>query len=183
MNRDQWYPFGSKITMAYAGTGKTVEGINKYIAGDNAHYTGFSFFDDLHQDGRDIQIMVTPSMLDDAGTASGVANDGKTYSMGWKFTDTGADALCSFNLSWANTPHFLEAHIVNRKHESIHTFLKQTRSLGPQANEFNCADLIDGKISLVSKSTGLFTTSKEVAAISLVGMNGHSLDINITAFD
>ena len=48
MNRDQWSPYGSKLSMAYAANGKTVEGITKYIAGGNAHYTGFSFFDDLH---------------------------------------------------------------------------------------------------------------------------------------
>lgn len=76
MNRDQWYTEGSKISMAYAANGKAVEGITKYIAGGNAHYTGFSFFDDLHQDGRDIQIMVTPSLTIEAGAASGVANNG-----------------------------------------------------------------------------------------------------------
>jgi len=100
--------------------------------------------------------------------------------MDWKFTDTGADAICSFNLNWANTPRELEAHIVNRNKESIQTFIKTERSILPSGNQINCADLIDGKISLLSKSTGLFTTSKEVASISLVGMNGHSLDINIS---
>ena len=100
--------------------------------------------------------------------------------MDWKFTDTGADAICSFNFNWANTPRELEAHLVNRQKESIHTFISTEKSLLPTGNEFNCADLIDGKISLLSKSTGLFTPSKEVASISLVGMNGHSLDINIT---
>jgi len=152
----------------------------KYVAGDNPHYTGFSFFDDLHQDTRDIQIMVTPSISIEAGTTSGVANNGKTYSMGWKFTDTGADAICSFNLNWANTPRELEIHIVNRSKESIKTFIKTERSILPSGNQINCADLIDGKVSLLSKSTGLFTTSKEVASISLVGMNGHSLEINIS---
>lgn len=48
MNRDQWYPYGSKLSMAYAATGKTVEGILPYLAEGNPHYTGFSFFDDFH---------------------------------------------------------------------------------------------------------------------------------------
>jgi len=125
--------------------------------------------------------MVTPKLEIETGKVSGVANDRKIYSMDWKFTDTGADAICTFNLNWSNTPRELEAHIVNRNKESIHTFIKTERSLPilPPTNQFNCADLIDGKISLLSKSTGLFTASKEVASISLVGMNGHSLDINI----
>ena len=174
-----WYPQGYKITMARADSGKTLEGMTKYMVGDHPNYTGFSFFDDTYYDGRDVQIIVTPAIQKISGVDTGVGNGGKSYQLSWNMTDIGADAFCTFNVNWSDgMPRSLEAHIVNRNNESIKTFISHKKS---DSKQFNCADVIDGKFSLISISTGLFTLSKEVVSISLSGINGHTLDINISA--
>ena len=155
-----WYPQGSKISMARADSGKTLEGMTKYMAGDHPNYTGFSFFDDTAYDGRDVQIMVTPAIQTFSGVETGVGNDDKSYSLSWNMTDIGPDAFCTFNVKWSDgMPKNLEAHIVNRNDESIKTFISQKKS---DSQKFNCADVIDGKLSLISSSTGLFSRSKAV---------------------
>jgi|LauGreDrversion4_2_1035121.scaffolds.fasta_scaffold136484_2 hypothetical protein len=40
--------------MAYAANGKTLEGMTQYVANYNPNYTGFTFFDDNHANGRDV---------------------------------------------------------------------------------------------------------------------------------
>jgi hypothetical protein len=44
---------------------------------------------------------------------------------------------------------------------------------------FNCADLIDARLSLIEFTHGWFSVSKEIGGIDLVGLNGHKMTLSI----
>jgi len=53
------------------------------------------------------------------------------------------------------------------------------RTLGSNSYGAVCADLIDAKLAVISKTTSWFTQSVEIAAIDLNGSNGHSITVHI----
>lgn len=98
--------------------------------------------------------------------------------MDWTFTDTGLNGACPIKVTYEKIPHNLEAHLFNRDGAMVYTFGKTVGSNGYKAL---CSDLIDSKLSLYSKSTSWSSPSVEVASLNLSGVNGHDIDVTISA--
>jgi len=121
--------------------------------------------------------MVTPKLTTTEGSVTGVDQKSAGYKIDWSVVDTGMDAKCHFDFSWAKGMDTnLELHFVTKDGESLQKFRSHNKSAKA---EFNCVQTLDAKLSLISTSSGWFSQAVEVASVSTNGMNGHSMSVQI----
>lgn len=168
-----WYPQGMKITISHPKSGKQMEGVT--IKTPMQNYMDFAFFDIRDYNKQDAQILITPILQNATGT---IKSSEGSLDVNFDFQDTGLSGKCPIKVTYEDgIAHNIQVELV-LKDKTVAKEFGRTR--GSNSHDAVCADLIDGKIAVISKTTSWFTQSIEIAQVDLNGANGHSITIHIS---
>lgn len=138
------------------------------------NYMDFVFFDIKDYNKQQAQILITPTLQNATGTI--LSSDG-TLNVNFDFEDIGLSGKCRIKVTYDDgIAHNIEAELVLKDRTVAKDF---GRTRGSNSYDAICADLIDSKIAVISRTTSWFTQSVEIAQVDLNGANGHSITIHI----
>jgi hypothetical protein len=174
MNPTIWYPNGYKWTMSKTknGTALPATTVKKTEGGTDL---AFSLFDTLIEDGRSLEILITPTLAALEGVIPATEED---LAIVYNYVDTGDSSKCPIKVHYAKhaSDHSIQAALFDKTGATVKVFGK---TIGSNGYDATCSELVDARIGLFKMSTSIFNESREIASLDLNGVNGHDISILI----